>query len=96
MRTMELKCIHQNTLSTCAGKGHCQERQKQNRERSMSSFGLFFVRFFFLVGGLVFLFLFFGCACICRYTQGECIIPFSISLSGLFISDAPLVCILLM
>lgn len=35
MRTMELKCIHQNTLSTCAGKDHCQEMQKQNHKRSV-------------------------------------------------------------
>lgn len=41
MRIMELKCIHQNTLSTCAGKDHCQEKQKQTHERSVSCFGFF-------------------------------------------------------
>lgn len=86
MRTMELKCIHQNTLSTCAGKDHCQGMQKQNRKRSVSWFGLFWLV----------VFLFFCCACICRYTQGKCILPFAIWLSGLLISDAPLFCILLM
>lgn len=47
MRTMELKCIHQNTLSTCAGKDHCQEMQKQNRKGSVSCLGVS------SVGGLV-------------------------------------------
>lgn len=41
MRTMELKCIHQNTLSTCAGKDHCQEKPNQNHKRSVSCFGFF-------------------------------------------------------
>lgn len=71
MRTMELKCIHQNTLSTCAGKDHCQEMQKQNRKRSACLVvGFSLVAVFFLFVCL------FCCACICRYTQGECIIPF--------------------
>lgn len=49
MRTMELKCIHQNTLSTCAGKDHCQEMQKQNHKRSVC----LDLVFFWLVGFFV-------------------------------------------
>lgn len=54
MRTMELKCIHQNTLSTCAGKDHCQEMQKQNRKRSVSWFGLFWLVVFLFFAVLAF------------------------------------------
>lgn len=86
MRTMELKCIHQNTLNTCAGKDHCQEMQKQNRKRSVCLvLGFSLVAVFFCL---------FVCFAVLAFadTHRE-----SASFhSGLFKSDAPLFCILLM